>query len=138
MDCSPPGSSVHGNLGKNTGVGSHALLQGIFPTQGLNPGLLHRQVGSSPLRHFQQKDFVKFTHIVLHVRTSPICVPGWSAIAQMYHSSFIHVMPVMSATVTDIHLFLLGLMGDAAVVTFLLVCLLACKSELPCWVYTWE
>ena len=27
--------------GKNTGVGSHALLQGIFPTQGLNPGLPH-------------------------------------------------------------------------------------------------
>ena len=27
--------------GKNTGVGCHALLQGIFPTQGLNPGLLH-------------------------------------------------------------------------------------------------
>ena len=27
--------------GKNTGVGSHALLQGIFPAQGLNLGLLH-------------------------------------------------------------------------------------------------
>ena len=25
--------------GKNTGVGSRSLLQGIFPTQGLNPGL---------------------------------------------------------------------------------------------------
>ena len=32
--------------GKNTGVGCHALLQGIFPTQGSNPGLLHWQVGS--------------------------------------------------------------------------------------------
>ena len=42
MDRSPPGSSVHGNsAGKNTGVGCHALLQGIFPTQGLNPGPLH-------------------------------------------------------------------------------------------------
>ena len=31
--------------GKNTGVGSHSLLQGIFPTQGLNPGILYcRQV----------------------------------------------------------------------------------------------
>ena len=95
--------------------------RGIFPTQGLNPGLQHWQVGSSPLRHFQQKDFVKFSHIVLHVGTSPVCIPGWSAIAQMYHSLFIHVTPVMPATVTDIHLFLLGLMGDAAVVTFLLV-----------------
>ena len=31
MDCSPPGSSVHkDSLGKNTGVGGCALLQGIF------------------------------------------------------------------------------------------------------------
>ena len=42
MDHSPPGSSVHGDSpGKNTGVGGHVLLQGIFPTQGSNPGLLH-------------------------------------------------------------------------------------------------
>ena len=42
MDCSLPGSSVHGDSpGKHTGVGSHALLQGIFPTQGSNPGLPH-------------------------------------------------------------------------------------------------
>ena len=47
MDCSPPGSSVHGDFpGKNTGVGCHALLQGIFPTQGSNPGLPHLQVNS--------------------------------------------------------------------------------------------
>ena len=39
MDCSPPDPSVHGDSpGKNTGMGYHALLQGIFPTQGLNPG----------------------------------------------------------------------------------------------------
>ena len=37
-----PGFSVHGNSsGKNTGVGCHSLLQGIFPTQGSNLGLLH-------------------------------------------------------------------------------------------------
>ena len=42
MDCSLLGSSVQGDsLGKNTGVGCHALFQGIFPTQGSNPGLLH-------------------------------------------------------------------------------------------------
>ena len=29
------------SLCKNTGVSCHALLQGIFPTQGLNPGLPH-------------------------------------------------------------------------------------------------
>ena len=42
MDWSPPCSSVHGNSpGKNSGVCCHALVQGIFPTQGLNPGLPH-------------------------------------------------------------------------------------------------
>ena len=42
IDCSTPGFSFHGNSpGKNTGVGCHALLQGIFPTQRPNPGLLH-------------------------------------------------------------------------------------------------
>ena len=33
--------------GQNTGVGSLSLLQGIFPTQGSNPGLL--QAGSLPV-----------------------------------------------------------------------------------------
>ena len=42
MDCSLWGSSVHGDSpGKNIGVGCHALLQGIFPTQESNPGLPH-------------------------------------------------------------------------------------------------
>ena len=40
--------------GKNTGVVCHFLLQGIFPTQGSNPHLLHVlhwQVDSLPLSH---------------------------------------------------------------------------------------
>ena len=42
MDSNVPDSSVHGDsLGKNTGVDCHVLLQGIFPTQGSNPGLPH-------------------------------------------------------------------------------------------------
>ena len=41
IDCSLPGSSVHGDsLGKNTVVAGHAFLQGIFPSKGSNPGLL--------------------------------------------------------------------------------------------------
>ena len=41
-DNSPPGCSIHGDSpGKNTGLGCHALLQGILPTQGSNPGLPH-------------------------------------------------------------------------------------------------
>ena len=46
VDCSLPGSSVHGDSpGKNTGVCWHSLPRGIFPTWGSNPGLLHcRQI----------------------------------------------------------------------------------------------
>ena len=40
MDCSPPGSSAHDSSpGRKTGVGGHALLQGLFPTQESKPGL---------------------------------------------------------------------------------------------------
>ena len=50
---SPPGIFLHGaSPDKNTGVGCHALLQGIFPTQGSNPRLLcllYWQAGSLPL-----------------------------------------------------------------------------------------
>ena len=48
VDGSPPGST--GNPqdfpGKNTGVGSHSLLHGIFPTLGWNAGPLHWQADS--------------------------------------------------------------------------------------------
>ena len=37
--------------GKNTGVGIHSLLQGIFPAQGSNLGLLHWQADSLLLSH---------------------------------------------------------------------------------------
>ena len=38
MDCSLPGSSVHGDSpGKNIGVGCHALLQENLPNPGIEP-----------------------------------------------------------------------------------------------------
>ena len=52
MDYSPPGSSVHEFSRQEYWSGLYFLLQGIFPTQGLNPSLLHLlywQVGSLPL-----------------------------------------------------------------------------------------
>ena len=45
MDC--PWNS----LGQNTGVGSLSLLQGIFPTQGLNPGFPHCRQILYQIRH---------------------------------------------------------------------------------------
>ena len=56
LDCSPPGSSTHRIFqARITGVGCQSLLQGIFPTQGLSPRLLHFlhwQVDSLPLNHW--------------------------------------------------------------------------------------
>ena len=53
MDCSPPGSSVHGILqARILEWVAYFLLQGIVPTQGLNLhpiSLLHWQAGSLPL-----------------------------------------------------------------------------------------
>ena len=49
MDCSLSGCSVHADSpGKNTGVGWHAVLQGIFPTQKDEPGSPALQVDSLP------------------------------------------------------------------------------------------
>ena len=68
MDYSPLGSSVHGILhGKNTGVGGHSLLQGIFPTQESNLGLLHcRQM----LYHLSHQGN---THLFSFFRGFPLC-----------------------------------------------------------------
>ena len=42
MNCNQPGYSVHGDSSsKITGVGGHALFQGIFLSQGSNPHFLH-------------------------------------------------------------------------------------------------
>ena len=51
MDCSLSGSSVHDFPGKNTCMGCHSFLQGIFLTQGSNPCLLHWQADYLSLSH---------------------------------------------------------------------------------------
>ena len=56
MDCSVPGSSVHGiSQGKNTGVGCHFLLRGgDLPDPGIKPAPLESptlQADSLPLNH---------------------------------------------------------------------------------------
>ena len=56
MDCSLPGSSVHGDSpGKSNGVGFHALLQGNLCDPGIkpmSPVVLALQVDSSLLSHW--------------------------------------------------------------------------------------
>ena len=55
--------------GKNTGVGGHFLLQGIFPTQGSNSLLLHWQVDSLPRHHLGNPEQHRKSFLLLH--TSP-------------------------------------------------------------------
>ena len=87
---------------KNTGVGCHFLLQGIFPTQGWNPGLLHcrQSLLSEPPRgaqestlqktEFQISEFKQLTHF------SPIWWPRcvlemWPVELQNWILHFIYV-----------------------------------------------
>ena len=44
--------------GKSTEVGCHFLLQGIFPTQGLNPGLPHLQVDALPSKPPGKSEYI--------------------------------------------------------------------------------
>ena len=68
LDCSPPDSSAHGDSpGKDTGVGCHALIQGVFPIQGSNLHLLfllQRQAGSSPPAPPGKQVRRRFTHLL--------------------------------------------------------------------------
>ena len=49
QDCSPPGSTVHGDSpGKNTGVGCHVLLWGNLPNPGIEPRSSALQADSLP------------------------------------------------------------------------------------------
>ena len=53
MDCTPPGSSVHGIFQlEYCGVDGHFLIRGIFPTQGLNLHLYVSCIGRQILYHW--------------------------------------------------------------------------------------
>ena len=49
--------------GKNTGVGSHPISQGIFSTQGLNPGLPHCRWIPYHLRHRKALEGLQFSSV---------------------------------------------------------------------------
>ena len=81
IDCSPPCSSVHWDSpGKNPGVGCHALLQGIFPAQGSNPGLLHCKWILYHLRN-QRSPFIHISSVQSFSRVWPFVI-AWTAAHQ--------------------------------------------------------
>ena len=68
MDCSLLGFSVQDSPGKITGMGCHALLQGIFPTPGIepvSPAAPALQMDSLPLSH-QQNPRSRVIYIIFH------------------------------------------------------------------------
>ena len=88
--------------GKNTGLGCHLLLQGIFPTQGLNVyplWLLHWQVDSLPLSYLERQ-YGKFVllvlnmslvldqqgHSILHCWVASVCYQGLPFISYSNYS----------------------------------------------------
>ena len=83
MDCSSPGSSVHGDSpGKNTRVGCHALLQAMSPMQGLNLGLLHCMQILYYLRHQESPRILEWVTYPFSSRSSqPRNQTGASCIA---------------------------------------------------------
>ena len=76
-----PLSTEFFSQGQNTGVGSHGLLQGIFPTQGMNLGCLHcRQI----LHHLRHTDLA-MTRLWLPIGLS---VKWWVEWALLFLVSF--------------------------------------------------
>ena len=89
VDCSPPGSSVHGILqARILAWVCHFLLQGIFPTQGSNSCLLHCRQTVYPVSHTHGTMFnVASRRRWRHCRTGLFlgqkgCSPGFSRALQ--------------------------------------------------------
>ena len=96
MDYSPPWDFP----GKNTRVGCYFLLQGIFPTQGLNPYLLHPmhwQAGSLTTESPRKHHFILFYFILFIYIFFLIC---WRLMTSQHFRGFCHTLTRISHGVT--------------------------------------
>ena len=101
MDCSPPRVPCPWDSpDKNSGLGCQALFQGIFPTQGLNSGLLQvlLQVDSVLLSHQGSPRKVMYallyskwiTNCIAHgILLNVMCQPGWEG--SLWESGYTYV-----------------------------------------------
>ena len=65
---------------KNTGVGCHSFLQGLFPIQGLNPGLLH----SRQILHY-----LSYQGSPYLADLEPVSFTGWPKTQRVLRSSVV-------------------------------------------------
>ena len=65
--------------GQNTGVGCRSRLQGVFPTQGLNPGLLHRRQTLYHLSHQGSPDTLQGNPLQYSCLVNPTDRGAWRA-----------------------------------------------------------
>ena len=69
------------SLSQKTGVGSLSLLQGIFPTQGSSPGLLHCRQILNQLSHKESPRILKW---VAHPFSSrSCCCRNWTGVSRI-------------------------------------------------------
>ena len=68
--------------GKNTGMGCHFLLQGIFPTQGLNRSILQRQVISLSSSHVGSPNSLHLFSSVQPLSRVQLFATPWTAARQ--------------------------------------------------------
>ena len=113
LHCSPQSSSVQGDsTGKNTALWCHTLLQGIFPTQGSNPGLPHCRQILYPLSH-QGSPTVLYMHAKIYLpRISFTIFSTWKnptyssetmitfnvSPSQLSQDNFLHTLTIIFAT----------------------------------------
>ena len=89
VDCSLPGSPVHEESPcKNPGMGCHALLQSIFPTQGSNPGLF-----------LMEHNLLLFSHCHVQLLATPMdcSTPGFPVLHHLQEFAQTHVHGVSDA-----------------------------------------
>ena len=94
MDCSSPRLLCPWNSpDENIGVGSHSLLKGIFPTQGLNPGLalwadsLPSESPEKPIYMYIYMCVYIRTYIYIYI-TELLC---YKAVTQHYNSTILQL-----------------------------------------------
>ena len=96
-DCSLPGSYLWDSPGKNTQVSCHSLLQGIFPNQGSNLGLLiHSSTHPSSSHHLltpyppTYPSIYPSNHPLIHLSTHPYPPPSLFSI---------HPLPIVQSLI---------------------------------------